>query len=54
MPVIKNVRKALWEERRENERLAAENSKLKADLAYVAMMTDVELDEEETDNEQNV
>ena len=54
MAIVKNTRRALREERRENERLTAENSKLRADLAYVAMMTDVELDEEDADNEQDV
>ena len=33
-------------ERAENARLKAENIKLKGDLDYIAMMTDVELDDD--------
>lgn len=40
-------------EQQKNERLEAENRKLQGDLAYVAMMTDVDLDDgkEETNHE---
>lgn len=37
---------------RENEALKAENAKLKAQLDYLAMMTNVELDGEVTDDEE--
>lgn len=35
----------LREERRKNERLTAAQAKINADLAYIAMMADVDLDE---------
>lgn len=40
-------------ERQKNEKLEAENRKLQGDIAYVAMMADVDLDdgEEESDHE---
>lgn len=49
--MYRNVNEQLRLERQKNEALAADNARLHADLAYVAMMADVELDEEETDNE---
>lgn len=49
--MFRNVNEQLRIERQKNEALAAENAKMKADLAYVAMMADVELDEEESGNE---
>lgn len=50
MGIIKTVREQLLDERAKNEALEAENARLRADLAYVAMMADVELDEEEESN----
>lgn len=53
--VIKSTRAALMEARAQAEALAAENARLKADLGYVAMMADVELDDFEEDaDEQDV
>lgn len=51
--MYRDVNAQLREERKRNEILEAENRKLQADLAYVAMMADVDLDdgEEETGNE---
>jgi cell division protein FtsB len=51
--MYRDVHAQLREERRKNEKLEAENRKLQGDLAYVAMMTDVDLDdgEEETNHE---
>lgn len=37
---------------RENEALKAENAKLKAQLDYLAMMTNIELDGEDEGNEE--
>jgi hypothetical protein len=44
--MYRDVHTQLREERRKNEKLEAENRKLQGDIAYVAMMADVELDEE--------
>ena len=38
--------------RKENKALIAEKEKLKADLDYIAMMTDIELETEVSDDEQ--
>ena len=38
--------------RKENKVLLAENEKLKADMDYIAMMTDIELETEENEDEQ--
>ena len=43
----KSVREQLVEERRKNAELEAYRQKDRADLEFVAMMTDVELDEDE-------
>jgi len=48
------IKKNDWESRREAERLAADNEKLKADLAYIAMMTDVDIDEPDEEDDANV
>lgn len=37
---------------RENEALRAENAKLKARLDYIAMMTDVKIDEEDNNDDE--
>lgn len=42
-----SIRERLLEEQRENERLKAENVKLSADLDYIAMMCDVDLETEQ-------
>lgn len=50
---FKSTRDQLIEEKRKNAELTAQLAKTAADLEYVAMMTDVEIDEtEEEDNEQ--
>lgn len=45
MGILKDTRKQLREERRKNELLTAKLNKAEADLAYLAMMTDVELEQ---------
>lgn len=46
----KSVKEYSLQERRRNEQLQAAFDKAKADLEYLAMMTDVELEQEEPDN----
>lgn len=46
---FKGTKELLLEERRKNASLTAELAKTNADIEYIAMMTDVEL---ETDNEE--
>lgn len=46
-----SLKEQLREAMREKEALKAENKKLKADLEYIAMMTDVELEQEKEDAE---
>ena len=48
------LEKQIVPERQENARLKAENIKLKGDLDYIAMMTDVELDDDTYTNESEV
>ena len=51
MGIIRSTEQRLQDAMRENEALRAENARLQADLAYVAMMADVELDEEDGSHE---
>ena len=44
--IFKKLRTSV-EEAREREQLVADNAKLKADLEYLAMMADIDMDEEE-------
>ena len=46
---MKTVKEQLHESRRENVRLRTELDKTTANVEYIAMMTDVELDTEETE-----
>jgi len=53
----KNVRTLLMEERKKNEALNAKQAKLEANQEYIAMMSDIDLDDdtketEEQNNEQ--
>lgn len=49
----KSSREALIEERKKNEMLTAQAIKHTSDIDYIAMMADIELEnEEETNNEQ--
>ena len=50
MLIYKNIHRALHEEEQKNERLAAQNARLEADLYYLAMMTEIAI-EEENENE---
>jgi len=51
---FKSTREQLLEERRKNAELQATLDKTSADVEYIAMMTDVELDDdEETEVEEN-
>lgn len=43
----KTIKEQLMEERRKNEALLSELIKVNANLEYVAMMTDVEIDDED-------
>lgn len=44
--IFKKLRVSV-EESREREQLVADNAKLKADLEYLAMMAEIDMDEEE-------
>lgn len=46
----KNIQEQIVEERRKNEALLSEMLKAKADMEYLAMMSDIELDEEEEED----
>lgn len=50
---FKDVKTQLLEEKKKNAELQAKLAKTNADVEYIAMMTDVEL-EEETENENEV
>lgn len=50
---FKDVKTQLIEEKKKNAELQAKLAKTNADVEYIAMMTDVEL-EEETENENEV
>lgn len=49
---FKDVKTQLMEEKKKNAELQAKLEKTNADIEYIAMMTDVEL--EETEGEENV
>lgn len=49
---FKDVKTQLLEEKKKNAELQAKIAKTNADVEYIAMMTDVEL--EETEGEENV
>ena len=51
MGIVMSERERLRDAEKENLRLRAQLAKAAADLEYVAMMTDVGIDEEETENE---
>ena len=55
MFAMKTVKDQLLDQRRENVRLKAELEKTTADVAYIAMMTDIELDtdNDETEEDEN-
>ena len=46
MLINQNIHRALHQEEQKNERLAAQNARLEADLYYLAMMAEVSLEEE--------
>lgn len=46
---FKSTRKQLLEERRKNAQLTAKLNKTTADVEYLAMMTDVEMEEDDSD-----
>jgi hypothetical protein len=53
----KSIHEQSFEERRKNAKLQAQVEKANADLEYIAMMTDVDIEEDETevmDDEQQV
>jgi hypothetical protein len=45
----KSIHEQLFEERRKNAKLQAQIAKANADLEYIAMMTDVDIEEDETE-----
>lgn len=51
----KNVRTLLMEERKKNEALKAKQAKLEANQEYIAMMSDIDLDDDmkETEEQSN-
>lgn len=51
MFVYKDTKRQLMEEKKKNAELQAKLAKTNADVEYIAMMTDVELDEEMEENE---
>ena len=51
--IIKTTKGRVREAERENERLAAENARLRADLEYVAMMSDVDIEQEEDETDES-
>lgn len=48
----KDTKRQLFEEKKKNAELQAKLAKTNADVEYIAMMTDIELDE--TESEENV
>ncbi len=51
MFAFKSIQKQLIEARKENDELRAKVIKANSDIEYLAMMTDVELDQEEAEND---
>ena len=51
MLIYKNTRAALHEAEQKNNALAAQNAKLAADLDYLAMMAEIDLEEDTDDDE---
>ena len=49
MEIFVSQNKRMRELEKENIRLKGENARLRADADYIAMMTDVELEQEEDD-----
>jgi hypothetical protein len=45
----KSIHEQLFEERRKNAKLQSQVEKANADLEYIAMMTDVDIEEDETE-----
>lgn len=45
----KSIHEQLFEERRKNAKLQAQVDKANADIEYVAMMADVDIEEDETE-----
>ncbi len=52
MSIIVSTQKRLLQLEREKAALADENETLKAQLEYLAIMTDVELEDEEAENDE--
>ena len=53
MFAIKAIKEQTLDLRRENAKLRTELDKTSADVEYIAMMTDVELDTDETEEDEN-
>ncbi|MBP3437229.1 MAG: hypothetical protein J6K61_04925 [Clostridia bacterium] len=51
MFIYKNIHQALQEERQKSAALLARQKQIQADMDYIAMMTDVSLDGEESYDE---
>lgn len=47
----KDIKRQLLEEKKKNAKLQAKLAKTNADIEYIAMMTDVELEEDTDENE---
>jgi hypothetical protein len=45
----KSIHEQLFEERRKNAKLQAQIAKANADLEYIAMMADIDIEEDETE-----
>jgi hypothetical protein len=45
----KSIREQLFDEKRKNEKLQAQVEKANADLEYIAMMADIDIEEDETE-----
>ena len=48
----KNIQEQIADERRKNEDLLSEMLKAKADMEYIAMMSDIDLEEGENDEQE--
>lgn len=51
MFVYKDTKRQLMEEKKKNAELQSKLAKTNADIEYIAMMTDVELEEDTDENE---